>query len=299
MPGTKDYPGAAAPTTLATGLTDGSDLTCTISANTGWPTGSAGAFVARIARGVAGKEEKVLIATQAGGALTISARGYDGTTAVAHDPGETIECVFDADSAKEFNAHVNDDGRDDHSQYLNTTRHSAISHLVGTHVAASGTTPTDVSGTAGTAGDSTAAARANHRHQIASTVPRGLFSPPEVGTGGGQSGITTITDITGVSQAITPGNGRWLRVECQCPFTKSGTAGEVTLSLREGSDVIQQITKDVAANDKDYISFVAVFQYLDAASHTLKLSLTSVGGSVSTIVQSDSAPTMAIHDIGG
>lgn len=123
MPGRKSFAGAAPRTTLNGSITNVSTV-IVVTSGTGYPSGGTNPFVIVIDRGLA-SEEKVLVQSRSGTSLTVasSGRGYDGTTATSHADGAYLEHVLDADTLDEANAHVNDDTRDDHSQYLNTTRH--------------------------------------------------------------------------------------------------------------------------------------------------------------------------------
>jgi hypothetical protein len=164
----RSYSGNAAPTTLAAGI-NGSDTTILIAASTGWPTGSSAPFLVVIDRGQA-TEEKVLIQSRSGTTLTVatSGRGYDSTSAATHSAGASIEHCLGAIDVDEANAHVNDTGRDDHTQYHNTSRHAAVSHLIGTHLPAPAA-PAAVNATS-SAGSSTSAARADHVHALDAAV---------------------------------------------------------------------------------------------------------------------------------
>lgn len=122
----KEYVGAAVATTLSGAITP-SSTSITIDATDGWPTGAVGPFVVVLDRGTA-DEEKVLCSLLTGSTLSVTTRGYDDTTAVSHALGGTIEHCLDSDTIDEANAHVNDTSRDDHTQYLNTDRHTAAIH---------------------------------------------------------------------------------------------------------------------------------------------------------------------------
>src|SRR5262249_26506531 len=74
----------------------------TIDVATGWPTGSVGPFFAVLARGQS-TEEKVLVTSRTSTTLNTVTRGADGTTAVAHDTGVTIEICLSARDLDEAN----------------------------------------------------------------------------------------------------------------------------------------------------------------------------------------------------
>ena len=83
--GRREYQGAAAPTTITSNITN-SSTSLTLTATTGWPTG---VFSLVIDPGLAG-EEKMLATSRSGSTVTITTRGYDGTTATSHLAGAII-----------------------------------------------------------------------------------------------------------------------------------------------------------------------------------------------------------------
>lgn len=160
----KEFRGAATPLALS-GTIDADDLSVvTTGVVTGWPTGATDPFVVEIDRGVAGKAEKMLCASRSGNTLTVTTRGYDGTTAVAHTAPAVVEHVIDAATIDEANDHVNDPTRDDHTNYLNVARHDLNArHLLGTSVPA-GTPGASAPGDTAQQGVSTSGARSDHVH---------------------------------------------------------------------------------------------------------------------------------------
>lgn len=163
----RDYSGNAKPAILAGGIS-ATDLTIVLNDATGWPSGGpAGKFFMTLGTATS-TEERVLVESRTGTTLTIASiadRGVDDTLAASHDPGVTAEHTYSGLDADEANAHIWDTGRDDHTQYLNLTRHTAVSHLIGTHLPTPGS-PANV-GTVASAGVSTSAARADHVHDTA------------------------------------------------------------------------------------------------------------------------------------
>lgn len=101
----REYSGNAKPTTLNGGITAAA-TSIAVADGTGYPTGATGPFVVTIAAGTAA-EEKVLVASRSGTTLTVSARGWDGTTASAHDNSVSVAHTFSATDADEMNAFVN------------------------------------------------------------------------------------------------------------------------------------------------------------------------------------------------
>lgn len=102
----REYKGAAAATTLVTGIAAG-DLSLTLTAANNWPTGAVGKFIITIDRGQS-NEERLLCVTQASRVVTVdgAGRGFDGTTAASHSAGATVECTLSAFDADEWNQHT-------------------------------------------------------------------------------------------------------------------------------------------------------------------------------------------------
>jgi hypothetical protein len=100
----KSFAGGAIATTLSADVTAGSTTIIVADAST-YPS-SANPFVIAINRG-GSTEEKVLIGSRSGNNLTVTTRGYDGTTARAHITNEIVEHVLDAVTVDEANAFAN------------------------------------------------------------------------------------------------------------------------------------------------------------------------------------------------
>lgn len=101
----KTFAGGAPAATVSGALTD-SATSLTLSAATGWPSADTNPFVAVIDRGTA-SEEKILVGARTGNACSSITRGYDDTTALAHDDGATIEHVLDASTIDQVNRLAN------------------------------------------------------------------------------------------------------------------------------------------------------------------------------------------------
>lgn len=98
----REYKGAATPTTITGGITNVA-TTLSLTDATNWPTGS---FSLVIDPGLAG-EEKILAASRSGTTVTLTTRGYDNTTASAHNAGAIIYPVPTAIDFDEANALIN------------------------------------------------------------------------------------------------------------------------------------------------------------------------------------------------
>lgn len=104
----KDYEGGAQATSLASSFTAG-NTTFTVANGSTFPDGSSGPFVVVVDRGLA-TEEKFLIDTTTGAngvTFNIQQAGYDGTSAVNHGSGATVEHCLDAYTLKQANRYVN------------------------------------------------------------------------------------------------------------------------------------------------------------------------------------------------
>lgn len=128
----REFSGNAVPTTI-TGTIDNDDLAISIALATGWPTGATGPFIVTIDQGLA-SEEKIEVASRAGLVLTVTAtgRGHDGTAAVGHGASAPIEHTLAARDLREANTHIADPTQDDHTQYLDVTRHAGEDHAIDT-----------------------------------------------------------------------------------------------------------------------------------------------------------------------
>jgi microcystin-dependent protein len=123
----REIVGGAATAALIGGISN-SDLSMTVTPFTGWPTGTFN-FVACIDReSETTPMEKVLCTARASGVITIGQRGYDGTSAVAHNSDAIVEHVISAETLSDVNAHAFDTTRDDHTQYNTPARHAATVH---------------------------------------------------------------------------------------------------------------------------------------------------------------------------
>lgn len=196
----KIYGGAATPTTLSTSLTNAS-TSITVANTAGYPTAGTAPFVIVIGRGTS-SEEKVLIASVSGTTFTVDSggRGYDSTIAQAHSAGETVEHCLDAATIDEANDHVNTTTRDDHTQYLTTTRHDVTArHTFGSAFATPSAPPAVA--TSGSAGSAGGPARSDHTHAIGSGAinSSGMFASGVVTIGGALAAPTTPSKILSAS----------------------------------------------------------------------------------------------------
>lgn len=99
----RDLVGGAVATTLSGSISSG-DTSFSISATTGWPSGSNGDFFVVLDRGTA-SEEKVRCSSRTSGTVTVasSGRGADGTSATSHASGAAAEVCLTALDLDEAN----------------------------------------------------------------------------------------------------------------------------------------------------------------------------------------------------
>jgi microcystin-dependent protein len=117
----KSFDGGAQTTTLTSAFTVG-NTTLSVANGTSFPDGSSGKFVVVVDRGLA-NEEKFLISTTSGASsttfnITTLGAGYDGTSAVAHNAGATVDHCLDAYTIEQANRYVN----------LQDTKGSLVTH---------------------------------------------------------------------------------------------------------------------------------------------------------------------------
>jgi hypothetical protein len=119
---TRNYSNVATPTSLTSAASAG-DTVLNVASTAGYPSTP---FTIGLERGTV-NEEFCLCTAKSPTTLTVT-RGYDGTTAVAHNSGASVEHAVGAIDYDESNDHINITGLDHHTQYLNTTRHDALDH---------------------------------------------------------------------------------------------------------------------------------------------------------------------------
>lgn len=146
----REYKGAAERLTTSGSLAGTGDLTFTSneSPSAGWPTGAVGLFVISVDRGLA-SEEKMLATSRTGSSFSVldANRGYDGTTKQSHSPNAALEHVLTAVDLDEPNEHINNTALDQHTQYLNVTRHDDPTlHTIGDELPSAATFAAAVAG---------------------------------------------------------------------------------------------------------------------------------------------------------
>lgn len=101
----KQYAGGALATKLNGSINNTTTTVVLVDAST-YPNGAT-AFVIAVDRGTAVEEKMLCVRTAGSNTLTVTARGFDGTTGVAHNDQATVEHVLDAATVDEANAWAN------------------------------------------------------------------------------------------------------------------------------------------------------------------------------------------------
>lgn len=96
----REFSGGVLTTTLSANISN-SDTSISVVNGTTFPTGT-NPFVIVVDRGNS-FEEKILISSRTANTFTVSSRGYDGTTAVAHSSGAYVDHVLDAAVIQDMN----------------------------------------------------------------------------------------------------------------------------------------------------------------------------------------------------
>lgn len=98
-----------------------------------------------------------------------------------------------------------------------------------------------------------------------------------------QTGISTETDLTGLTATVTVPAGRRIRITAQIQMQSATTSGTVVLRIKEGAVVFQTSQENyntIGGNGK-YIDATAII-IPTAGTHTYKLSLQGTAGTVDT-----------------
>ncbi len=271
----KDFKGGAPARTLASGITNEA-TSHTLTSGTGWPTGTPAKFVAVIERGTA-NEEKVLITTRSGTSCTGVLRGYDGTSAVAHSSGATIEHCLDAYTLEQLSAMANAPT----SQYDLVMRGSTGASWSRIGVGSNGQALVVSGGVPGFGQLQTAgiADSAITSAKLTDAIPRGAMGYAEVTAN--QTGITTMTDLTGLSVTWTAVAGRNYKVTFKVLLFSTVANDDVNVWLRNGSSTSLNAFGTRAVSTAHGIGVTGSHRLsgLSAGSQTVKLSLERAAGS--------------------
>ena len=101
----KQYAGGALVTKLNGSINSSTTTVVLVDAST-YPSGAT-AFVIAVDRGLTAEEKMLCVRTAGSNTLTVTTRGFDGTTGIAHNDQATVEHVLDALTIDEANAWAN------------------------------------------------------------------------------------------------------------------------------------------------------------------------------------------------
>lgn len=289
----KDFKGGAPARTLASGITNVA-TSLTLSSGTGWPTGMPAKFVAVIERGTA-NEEKVLITTRSGTSCTGVLRGYDGTSAVAHSSGATIEHCVDAYTLEQLSAMANAPT----SQYDLVMRGSTGASWSRIGVGSNGQALVVSGGVPGFGQLQTAgiADSAITSAKLTDAIPRGAMGYASKVSS--QAGVTTAgADVTSLSVTFTAVAGRSYRVSAMQRVIQQTSAGIVTMRLHNGAGTqLAAWQQTLQAAEVGTAIILATFSP-GAGSTTYKLNLITSAGTVDANASATAPGFILVEDIG-
>ncbi len=114
-----------------------------------------------------------------------------------------------------------------------------------------------------------------------------------------QLGITAATDLTSLSQSITPVVGRRLILVAQIQLNQITNPGVTTLTFQEGATVLGTSvnTLNPASNSTQTVLFAQLITPT-AAAHTYKVTLASSAASVGAVASATAPNWFVILDMG-
>lgn len=89
-------------TTLSANINNSTTTVAVVNGTT-FPTGASDMPYVIVVDRATVNEEKMLVSSRTANTLTVSSRGYDGTTAVAHTSGASVDHVLDAVALQDMN----------------------------------------------------------------------------------------------------------------------------------------------------------------------------------------------------
>ena len=102
----REFAGAVQSTTLPDPVSN-TAISFDIGSGSSFPSGATNPFAIIVSRGEA-EEEKMLVSSRSGDTLTISVRGYDGTTPQNHLAGAVVDHVLDSNTIQSMNTYTYD-----------------------------------------------------------------------------------------------------------------------------------------------------------------------------------------------
>jgi len=252
------------------------------------------------------QEEKILVTSRTGTTLTyaVGGRGADSTNAAGHSSGAAIYPCWSAVEADDANDHIYTTARDDHTQYLNATRHDvATRHTFGAAFPTPAAPPAIA--TAASAGTGAGPAHSDHTHNIGAGA---INAPNMFVTGavdanalGASTQTWTPTLTQGAALTNTVNEAKYVRVGGVVWFwldlliTSAGTVSNiVTVGLPTGLPAVGHATNGQIGTCFYYVAAQGGARYVGNFELS---STTTVVLSVPQIVGTGLAITSANGDI--
>ncbi len=126
-------------------------------------------------------------------------------------------------------------------------------------------------------------------------LPGGLIGYSNVTSS--QTGITTITDLTSLSVAVTVNTSRIIKIEGFANYSQVTTGGVSNLVIRESSTTLGNAALNIGASGNAGM-FVAVIISPTTGAHTYKLSASTNLGTVGTSASATQPAYIAVYDLG-
>lgn len=114
-----------------------------------------------------------------------------------------------------------------------------------------------------------------------------------------QTGITSITDLTGLSVTVTVSAGRRIRIEAMAKVSNDTLGGRTAGQIREGGTTLTDFVDFyAAATNASTIGHAPVVLTPSAGSHTYKLSLQGITGTAAMSAGASNPAFILVTDIG-
>lgn len=114
-----------------------------------------------------------------------------------------------------------------------------------------------------------------------------------------QTGITSVTDLTGLSVSVTVGAGRRIRISGMAKVSNDTLGGRTAGRIQEGGTVLTDFVDFYApAANASAVGYGSVVLTPSAGSHTYKLALQGVTGTASMSAGPSNIAFILVEDIG-
>lgn len=113
-----------------------------------------------------------------------------------------------------------------------------------------------------------------------------------------QSGITTVTDLTGLTTTVTVGTGRRIRITGFIRWQQATSTSNPVIQIQEGATILADAVFVQAAAGWQGNFTAEVVLTPSAGSHTYKLTLQTNAGSVSSFAAATEPAFILVEDIG-